>query len=74
MKNLATGEIIHDQSDILISARGNLNNPAWPEIDGLDAFKGELMHSAKWNERYVLRREVMRKADSATATTGKISV
>jgi cation diffusion facilitator CzcD-associated flavoprotein CzcO len=54
VKNLNTGEIIQDQSDVVISARGNLNNPAWPEIDGLKKFKGELMHSAKWNERYDL--------------------
>ncbi|KAF1851910.1 FAD/NAD(P)-binding domain-containing protein [Cucurbitaria berberidis CBS 394.84] len=52
IKNLATGETIQDQSDVLISARGNLNNPSWPEIDGLDTFKGEVMHSATWNEGY----------------------
>jgi cation diffusion facilitator CzcD-associated flavoprotein CzcO len=51
VKNLVTGETIQDTSDVLISARGNLNNPAWPEIDGLNDFKGEVMHSAKWNER-----------------------
>jgi cation diffusion facilitator CzcD-associated flavoprotein CzcO len=51
IKDLATGTIIHDQSDVLISARGNLNNPAWPSIDGLDTFKGEVMHSAQWNEK-----------------------
>ncbi|KAF2675952.1 FAD/NAD(P)-binding domain-containing protein [Lentithecium fluviatile CBS 122367] len=52
VKNLKTGEVIHDRSDVLISARGNLNNPAWPEIEGLQTFKGEVMHSAKWNESY----------------------
>ncbi|KAH7392708.1 hypothetical protein BKA66DRAFT_412029 [Pyrenochaeta sp. MPI-SDFR-AT-0127] len=52
VENLATGETIRDQSDVLISARGNLNNPSWPEIDGLKTFKGELMHSATWNESY----------------------
>ena len=52
VKNLVTGEVIKDISDVLISARGNLNNPAWPDIDGLGVFKGEVMHSARWNERY----------------------
>ncbi|KAF2659355.1 FAD/NAD(P)-binding domain-containing protein [Lophiostoma macrostomum CBS 122681] len=52
VKNFVTGEIIQDTSDVLISARGNLNNPAWPEIDGLNSFEGEVMHSAKWNESY----------------------
>jgi cation diffusion facilitator CzcD-associated flavoprotein CzcO len=51
VKNLKTGEVLHDKADVLISARGNLNNPAWPEIEGLQTFKGEVMHSAKWNER-----------------------
>ncbi|KAF2789860.1 FAD/NAD(P)-binding domain-containing protein [Melanomma pulvis-pyrius CBS 109.77] len=52
VKNLATGEVIHDSSDVLISARGNLNTPYWPEIDGFKDFKGEVMHSARWNESY----------------------
>jgi cation diffusion facilitator CzcD-associated flavoprotein CzcO len=52
VKNLATGEVVRDVGDVLISARGNLNSPAWPDIEGLREFKGELMHSATWNERY----------------------
>ncbi|KAA8618965.1 flavin-binding monooxygenase protein [Pyrenophora tritici-repentis] len=52
VKNLATGETIHDQADVLIQGRGNLNNPSWPDIDGLDTFKGEVMHSATWNQSY----------------------
>lgn len=54
VKNLATGETFQDQSDVVISARGNLNIPSWPEIEGLDTFKGEVMHSATWNEKYVI--------------------
>jgi len=52
VKNLLTGETIRDQSDVLISARGNLNTPSWPDIDGFPSFRGEVMHSAKWNEEY----------------------
>ena len=51
VKNLTTGELFEDTSDVLISARGNLNNMAWPEIEGLRSFKGEIMHSAKCNEK-----------------------
>ncbi|KAI5865404.1 flavin-binding monooxygenase [Durotheca rogersii] len=47
-----TGETLEDDADVLISARGNLSDPAWPKIPGLDSFKGEIMHSAKWNEKY----------------------
>jgi cation diffusion facilitator CzcD-associated flavoprotein CzcO len=52
VQNLATGETIQDQADVLISARGTLNTPSWPEIDGLETYKGKVMHSAKWDERY----------------------
>lgn len=52
VKNLVTGNVIEDTCDVLISGRGNLNNPSWPDIAGLDTFKGEVMHSAKWNEKY----------------------
>ena len=53
VENLATGELIHDQSDVLIMARGGLNTPSWPDIEGLNTFKGEVMHSARWNVRCV---------------------
>ncbi|PSK36081.1 hypothetical protein B9Z65_5896 [Elsinoe australis] len=48
----ANGEEFEDTSDVLISARGGLNHIAWPQIDGLRSFKGEIMHSAAWNESY----------------------
>ncbi|WP_271411894.1 flavin-containing monooxygenase [Pseudomonas sp. Q1-7] len=38
----------------LVSACGQLNRPAWPRIAGLDGFKGELFHSARWNHDYPL--------------------
>lgn len=50
IKNLNSGDTFDDQADVLISGRGNLNTPSWPDIEGLDRFKGELMHSARWNE------------------------
>jgi cation diffusion facilitator CzcD-associated flavoprotein CzcO len=50
VENLKTGEIIHDDADVLVCARGNLNDKAWPKISGFETFKGEVMHSAAWNE------------------------
>ena len=32
----------------VISAVGQLNRPRWPEIKGMDRFKGKLVHSAMW--------------------------
>ncbi|KAK4506876.1 hypothetical protein PRZ48_000609 [Zasmidium cellare] len=46
------GSIFRDDCDVLVSARGNLNNKKWPDIEGLWDFKGEVMHSAAWNEDY----------------------
>lgn len=46
------GTIFEDTSDMLISGRGLLNDKQWPTIDGLWDFKGEIMHSAGWNEEY----------------------
>lgn len=48
--NLITGESFQDDADILVAARGALNDIAWPKIPGLDCFKGEVMHSAAWND------------------------
>jgi cation diffusion facilitator CzcD-associated flavoprotein CzcO len=45
-----TGETFEEKADVVVSARGNLNQPAWPQIKGLDSFKGEKMHSAAWNQ------------------------
>jgi cation diffusion facilitator CzcD-associated flavoprotein CzcO len=50
-----TGESFEDDADILISARGNLNDISWPKIPGLDSFQGEVMHSAAWNQKLVER-------------------
>ncbi|KAI0015955.1 flavin-binding monooxygenase [Xylariomycetidae sp. FL0641] len=52
-----TGEVFEDDADVLISARGMLSNPAWPDIPGLSDFKGERMHSSMWNEKYDFRNK-----------------
>jgi hypothetical protein len=51
IEKLATGEIFDDEANVLVSARGNLNEISWPDIQGLETFKGEIMHSAAWNEK-----------------------
>ena len=35
-------------SDFLVSAVGQLNMPAYPDISGIDSFEGKKMHSARW--------------------------
>lgn len=37
------------ECDYLISAVGQLNQPRYPDIEGLADFKGKIMHSARWD-------------------------
>lgn len=51
VENTKTGEVTEDDADVLLSARGNLNDISWPKIPGFETFKGEVMHSAAWNQK-----------------------
>lgn len=42
------------KSRVLISAIGALHIPNMPDFEGLDSFKGETFHSARWNHNYDL--------------------
>ncbi|OAL46300.1 FAD/NAD(P)-binding domain-containing protein [Pyrenochaeta sp. DS3sAY3a] len=46
------GAIVHDEVDVFINAGGVLNNWKWPNIEGLQDFKGKLVHSARWDQEY----------------------
>ncbi|KAH6984737.1 hypothetical protein BKA56DRAFT_481176 [Ilyonectria sp. MPI-CAGE-AT-0026] len=52
VQQVDTGEIFTEDADVVISAKGNLNQFAWPSIPGIDMFEGEKMHSAQWNQSY----------------------
>jgi len=47
MLMLDSGDTI--EADVVVSAIGMFNDLAWPDIDGLDAFTGQMWHSAQWN-------------------------
>jgi len=49
---LSSGETLAVSS--LITATGQLNQPAYPNISGLDTFTGTMFHSARWNHDYNL--------------------
>jgi cation diffusion facilitator CzcD-associated flavoprotein CzcO len=38
-----------DEGDFVIAATGVLHHPAYPDIEGLDAFEGACFHSARWD-------------------------
>jgi len=44
----STGKTV--EGDILIGALGQLNRPAWPDIPGIETFKGAAMHTARWDD------------------------
>ena len=39
-------------ANVVITATGQLNQPAWPRIEGMDRFAGTLFHSARWDHSY----------------------
>jgi cation diffusion facilitator CzcD-associated flavoprotein CzcO len=45
-----SGEILHYRCDILINASGNLNRLKIPKIPGIKSFKGEVLHTAAWDD------------------------
>ena len=38
------------KANVLISATGALTDPKYPEIKGIEKFKGELIHTARWKK------------------------
>ncbi|PWY83418.1 flavin-binding monooxygenase [Aspergillus heteromorphus CBS 117.55] len=52
IKDLDSDAVYQDHCDVLISATGFLNAWQWPDIKGLHDFKGKLMHSARWDEKF----------------------
>lgn len=43
------GVIKEDEADVLVNGSGILNKWRWPEIQGLQSFRGKLLHSASWD-------------------------
>jgi cyclohexanone monooxygenase len=41
-------------ADFVISGAGGLSEPKLPEIEGIEDFRGEVFHSARWNHDYHL--------------------
>lgn len=52
VERLETGDRFEeDDVDVVVSARGSLNDMKWPSIPGFEDFEGEKMHSAAWNDK-----------------------
>ena len=48
------GTRYEDSCEILVNGSGVLNEWKYPNIPGMDLFKGKLMHSARWDDKYDL--------------------
>jgi cation diffusion facilitator CzcD-associated flavoprotein CzcO len=40
---------------VVASGMGGLSNPAWPQLKGMERFKGASFHSAQWDHGYELK-------------------
>jgi cation diffusion facilitator CzcD-associated flavoprotein CzcO len=43
-----------DVVDVVIAATGVLHHPRYPDIDGLETFRGAVFHSSRWNHEVVI--------------------
>ena len=59
VKDVVTGSVTEHTCDIFINGSGILNNWRWPDIPRLGNFKGKLLHSANYDEKFDLRNKVV---------------
>lgn len=57
LRETSTGEVFTHQCKILISAVGGLSNPNKCTIPGIDRFKGDIVHTAKWDPSISCRQK-----------------
>lgn len=55
VQDLTASEEFHDKVDFVINGGGVLNKWKWPEVAGLQSFRGDLLHSAAYPEEYDLK-------------------
>ena len=46
------GQIIHDTAHIFFNGSGFTTDWNWPDIPGIDRYKGKLIHAAQWDTSY----------------------
>jgi cation diffusion facilitator CzcD-associated flavoprotein CzcO len=60
-------------SDFLVSAVGQLSQPKWPKIEGMDSFAGKQMHSARWDWTYDISNKKIAVVGSGTSRNRPLS-
>lgn len=51
----ANGQVF--EAPVVVSGMGMFNELAWPDVPGIDEFKGTLFHSARWDHGHALAGE-----------------
>jgi cation diffusion facilitator CzcD-associated flavoprotein CzcO len=51
VENKISKTLLQQRYDFLINASGILNSWKWPAIPGIESFRGNLVHSAAWDEK-----------------------
>ncbi|KAJ4516740.1 hypothetical protein HRR88_007892 [Exophiala dermatitidis] len=51
-KDGSTVRLFEDRCHVLLHGTGILNNFKWPDIEGMDKFKGRIIHTARWPKEY----------------------
>lgn len=46
-----------DRANVVIAATGVLHHPAYPNIEGIEVFEGDLFHTARWDHGVPLERK-----------------
>lgn len=49
IRNLVTATTFQDTADFFVSVPGRVNQAALPDIEGLETFEGEIVHTAQWD-------------------------
>jgi cation diffusion facilitator CzcD-associated flavoprotein CzcO len=62
---LESGDTV--EADVVVSAIGMFNDLCWPDIDGLDSFRGAMFHSAQWDWDHDLAGERVAVIGSAAS-------
>ncbi|KAI3571637.1 putative MoxY [Fusarium oxysporum f. sp. albedinis] len=55
MEDNDPSKIRYDEAEFLINGTGILNSWKWPDIPGRDEFKGDMVHSARWDKNVDLK-------------------
>ena len=45
-------ELFDDYADVFLQATGQLNNAKMPDLEGLESFRGKVVHTAQWPDEF----------------------